>query len=156
MSVPEEILSDPDNLQSANFNVDVSASFPESEIFGIKLVNGRPTRTLIDVSNNEPEPIYFLMVGGSLSTPLDTPGAPQTPIILRNLSTSQYGTEVPGGAQQSFTYTFQTEMHPQDLQLSLAVMLQNGQGSVVTRTIYNETVSIVEAPISFFDPQVYV
>lgn len=151
--MPEEILGDADSQQSSALDVDISTSFPDSEIFGIKLVNGRPTRTIIDVSNNEPESIFFVVVGGSLSTPRDTPGAPQTPVILRNLTTSQYGMEVAAGDKHSFTYTFQTEMHPQDVHLNLAVMLQNGQGAVATVGVFNGTVSVVEAPISFFDPQ---
>lgn len=143
-------------MQSSSLKVDISASFPQAEVFGIKLVNGRATETLLDVKNNEPEAIKLLIVGGSLTTPYGAPGAPDPPVIIRNLTTSRYGTEIPAGQQQSFTYTFATEMNPQDLQLNLGVMLQNSQQKVFQQTVYNGTVTIVEAPISVFDPQMYV
>lgn len=119
----------------------------------MKLVNGHPTRAVLDVHNQEPEAITVLLVGGSLTTPVDVPGAPEVPVILRNLTTQRYGVSIPAGEHESLTYSFATEMHPQDLRLNLAAVLQSTAGQIYTRQVYNETVSIVEAPISFFDPQ---
>ncbi|WPG99289.1 Hypothetical protein R9X50_00210200 [Acrodontium crateriforme] len=134
--------------------VDIATSFPASEIFGVKLVNGHPTRAIIDVTNNEAESINVVLVGGSLVTPLDAPGAPQPPVIVRNLTTQKYGVSVPAGQKESLTYSFATELHPQDLRLNLVAVLQNQAGNIFTHVAYNETVSIVEAPISIFDPQI--
>lgn len=119
----------------------------------MKLVNGHPTRAVLDVHNQEPEAIQVLIVGGSLTTPVDVSGAPEVPVILRNLTTQRYGVSIPAGERESLTYSFATEMHPQDLRLNLAAVLQSSAGQVYTRQVYNETVSVVEAPVSFFDPQ---
>ena len=119
----------------------------------MKLVNGHATRAVIDVQNNEPAPIKVVLVGGSLTTPIDVPGAPDPPIIVRNLTAAQYGSEIPGGESESFEYAFATEMHPQDLRLNLAALLQTTEGKLITKMVFNETVSVVEAPVSIFDPQ---
>ncbi|KAL1590290.1 hypothetical protein WHR41_01024 [Cladosporium halotolerans] len=153
----EEIKDDveqPAQQQTPNLHVDISTSFPQSEIFGVKLVNGHPTRAVLDVHNQEPEAVQVLIVGGSLTTPVDVPGAPEVPVILRNLTAQRYGVSIPAGERESLTYSFATEMHPQDLRLNLAAVLQSSAGQIYTQQVYNETVSIVEAPISFFDPQI--
>jgi len=82
-------------------------------------------------------------------------GAPDPPVNLRNLTTSRYGVSIPAGERESLTYAFATEMHPQELTLSIAAVLQGASGDVYTKQVYNETVSVVEAPMSFFDPQMY-
>jgi hypothetical protein len=148
----EDSIEDPTQLQSAAINVQITASFPESEVFGVKLVNGRPSRAVLDVANGETEPVTVLMAGGSLVTP-NTPGAPDPPVIVRNLTAQRYGVQIPAGEKQSLTYSFATELHPQDLRLNIATVLQSSEGKIYTQQVYNETVSVVEAPISFFDPQ---
>ena len=146
--------SDPEELgQTPNLAVDISTTFPDAEVFGVKLVNGRPTRAVLDIANNEPAAINVLVVGGSLTTPIDVPGAPDPPVVIRNLTTQRYGVQIPAGEKETLTDAFANEMHPQDLRLSIAAVLQNGEGNVFTKMVYNETVSIVEAPMSLFDPQ---
>ena len=122
----------------------------------MKLVNGHPTKAVLDVSNHEPAPVTVAVIGGSLLTTQDMPGAPNPPQVLRNLTASRFNVAVPAGERASVTYTFATEMHPQDVTLNIAAVLQNAEGAVFTKMVYNETVSVVEAPISIFDPQVYV
>lgn len=139
--------------QSPVLAVKVSASFPSSEIFGVKLVNGHPTQAVLSISNEEPAPVDLVFVGGSLMTPVGVPGAPDPPVILRNLTATRYAITIPAGEQESLTYSFATEMHPQDLTLSLAAVFQNAEGQIFTQQFYNETISIVEAPTSIFDPQ---
>ncbi|KAF2763916.1 hypothetical protein EJ03DRAFT_283134 [Teratosphaeria nubilosa] len=151
----DEIAADPEGkAQSPALNVDISASFPHSEIFGVKLVNGHPTRAVLDISNNEVERISVMIVGGSLTTPIDVPGAPYPPVLLRNLTTTRYDVQVPAGEKETLNYVFANEMHPQDLRLTIAAVLQNSEGAEFTKVVYNETVSIVEAPMSIFDPQI--
>ena len=110
---------------------------------------------MLDVSNNEPEPVNVVIVGGSLVTPADVSGAPDPPVIVRNLTAQKYGVSVPAGESETLTYSFATELHPQDLTLHIACVLQNSEGSVFTKMVHNGTVSIVEAPTSIFDPQMY-
>ncbi|EMC97759.1 hypothetical protein BAUCODRAFT_22661 [Baudoinia panamericana UAMH 10762] len=150
----DELVAEETVGSTPNIAVTISTSFPDAEIFGVKLVNGRSTRAVLDVTNNEPTSIHLLLVGGSLTTPNDTPGAPDPPVVLRNLTAQKYGVQIPGGESETLTYAFATEMHPQDLRLSLAAVLQNSAGEVFTKIVYNETVSVVEAPLSFFDPQI--
>lgn len=149
----DDIVADESKLQTPALAVDISASFPQAEIFGVKLVNGHSTRAVLSIANNEPAPVTILVVGGSLSTPVDQPGAPDPPVVVRNLTTQQYGVAIPAGEKETITYSFATELHPQDLRLNLAAVLQNSEEKIFTKQIYNETVSIVEAPVSIFDPQ---
>ncbi|KAI9711808.1 MAG: hypothetical protein M1820_001953 [Bogoriella megaspora] len=134
-----------------NLQVAVSASFPQSEIFGIKLVNGHPTQAVLSFENNEPGPVTVAFIGGSLWTP---PMVTPDPQLLRNLTTIRYMVEIPAGEKESLVYSFATEMHPQDLTLSLVAVIGDGEGSFYTLQAFNETVSVVEAPTSIFDPQI--
>ena len=133
-----------------NINVQASASFPSSEIFGVKLINGRPTQALLSFTNNEPAPISVAFIGGSLWTPdID----PQGSRIVRNLTTTRYNVEIPAGQKESLSYSFATELHPQEMRLNLAAVLSDNKGTFYNLQAFNETVSIVEPDTSFFDPQ---
>ncbi|KAF2103888.1 hypothetical protein NA57DRAFT_70098 [Rhizodiscina lignyota] len=135
--------------ETPNLKVQISASFPQSEIFGVKLINGHATQAILSFKNDEAEPIQVMAVGGSLITPNTEP-----PQIVRNLSTTAPRVEIPAGETETVPYSFTTEMHPQDLQLNLAAIVQDGKGAYYTFQVYNETVSVVEAPLSIFDPQI--
>jgi Translocon-associated protein (TRAP), alpha subunit len=139
-----------EKLQSPSIAVSVSASFPEAEIFGIKLVNGKPTRALLSFSNEEPEPIIVKFVGGALWTPAFDP---QGNRIVRNLTATRYHVEIPAGEKESLPFNFVTELHPQDLRLELAAIMSNAAGKDFAVQAFNETVSIVEPDTSIFDPQ---
>jgi hypothetical protein len=140
-----------EDAQTPNLNVKVSVSFPQSEIFGIKLINGHATEARLSVSNNEPTPIGVSIVGGSLS--LEQAGESR---IVRNLTSKKYSIEIPAGAEETVPYTFTTDLHPQDLRLQLVAVLKDNKNSFYTVPVYNETVTVVEAATSFFDPQMYV
>lgn len=135
--------------QTPNLKVSVSASFPQSEIFGVKLINGHPTQAVISIANSEPGPVSVALIGGSLYS---IQGTPQ---VLRNLTAQRYTIEVPAGEQGSVTYSFATEMHPQDLRLQLVTVIKDDKDAFYTMQVFNETVSVVEAPTSIFDPQMY-
>lgn len=128
----------------------MSASFPQSEIFGVKLVNGHPTEARLSIKNEEPTSVGVAIVGGSI---LDDAGAETR--ILRNLTSQKYSLQIPAGEEQTVTYSFSTEMHPQNVRLQLVTVLTDGKQNAYTVSAYNETVSIVEAPTSFLDPQMY-
>ncbi len=148
----EEDISD-DKLQSPSLAVAVSASFPDAEIFGIKLVNGKPTKALLSFSNEEPEPVTVKFIGGALWTP---PFDPQGSRVVRNLTATRYHIKIPAGEKQSLPYNFATELHPQDLRLELAAIMSSNDGKDFALQAFNETVSIVEPDTSIFDPQVLV
>lgn len=133
-----------------NLNVKVSVSFPQSEIFGIKLVNGHATEARLSISNNEVTPIGVSLVGGSLS--VEQAGESR---IIRNLTAQKYSIEIPAGAEETIPYSFTTDQHPQDLRLQLTAVLRDQKHSFYTVPVYNETVTVVEGATSFFDPQMY-
>ncbi|KAK2739609.1 hypothetical protein FQN55_009345 [Onygenales sp. PD_40] len=149
----EDAPTDPveESVKAPALAVSVAATFPNSEIFGVKLVNGNPTQALVAFNNQEPEPVTVNLVGGSLWT-LDAPGEPSRNI--RNLTASRYSVEIPGGEQHALGYAFATEMHPQDLTLHLAAIVANSEGKLFTIQAYNGTISVVEPETSIFDPQV--
>lgn len=146
-------VADDANTSSPKLNVEISTSFPQSEIFGVKLVNGHATRAVLEVANHEPQPITVALIGGSLITPIGAPGAPDPPQVVRNLTAARVGVQIPAGEKETIPYSFATELHPQDLTLNLVALLQNSEGAVYTKQVFNETVSVVEAPVSIFDPQ---
>jgi hypothetical protein len=131
----------------------VNVGFPEAEIFGIKLINGRPTKALVDFTNHEPEPIQVAFMAGALLT--TEPLAPELPpwaAVVRNLTTTRYELDVPAGEKASLTYNFVTDLNPQDLQLNLIAVIAS-KGAVYQVQAFNGTVSVVEAATSLFDPQ---
>lgn len=114
----------------------------------MKLVNGHPTQALITFTNDEPAPVTVNFIGGTLST-LDE----EQSQVVRNLTATSYGVEIPAGQKESLSYSFATEMHPQDLRLSLASIVSDAEGQFYTVYSYNSTVSVVEPETSIFDPQ---
>lgn len=144
-----------DKRNEKPLSVDVKVTFPDAEIFGVKMVNGRPTRALLHVTNNEEVPVNALVAVGALLTPSNTPGAPDPPVVMRNLTGAKFDTLVQPKTTETLTYAFATIMHPQDLTLELKTMISRGP-RVFTVTAFSESVSIVEAPVSILDPQMYV
>ncbi|CRG83727.1 hypothetical protein PISL3812_01082 [Talaromyces islandicus] len=128
--------------------VSVQASFPASEIFGIKLVNGQESQALLTFSNEEEVPVTVNFVGGSLMS-LDEPSK-----AVRNLSTTTYGVEIAAGEKETLPYKITTEMHPQDLRLNLISVLNKNVTQFFTIQAFNGTVSVVEPETSIFDPQI--
>ena len=126
----------------------MDVTFPSAEIFGVKLINGKPTQAILSFSNDEPEPITINFAGGSLWT-LD----PEASFLIRNLTAVRYGVEVSPGSKESVPYTFATEMHPQDLRLNIAAVISDHKNTFYTVQAYNSTVSVVEPDTSIFDPQ---
>lgn len=123
------------------------ASFPDAEIFGVKLVNGHPTRALISITNDESSPVTVNFIGGTLSTLEE-----EQSTVIRNLTTTRYGVEVPAGQKEELSYSFVNEMHPQDLRLALASIVSDSEGNFFTVNAHNGTVSVVEPETSIFDP----
>lgn len=136
---------------SPAINVNVKATFPQSEIFGIKLINGHSTQSVLSVSNNEPAPIKVALIGGSLWT---APPAGEA-VLVKNLTSVKYNVEIPAGQKESLSYAFVTDMQPADFRLNLGVVLADSKNNVYTLQAFNETVSVVEPETSLLDPQMY-
>ncbi|PQE08908.1 signal sequence receptor alpha chain protein [Rutstroemia sp. NJR-2017a WRK4] len=151
-----ETTEEPDlDTPAPNLAVSVSASFPQSEIFGVKLVNGHATQALLSFKNDEAEAVQVAVIGGALSNPQALPeGTHPSAAIVRNLTSTRYDVEIPAGETQALPYTFTTDLHPQDLRLNLIAVVASQRGAVYQIQAYNETVSVVEAATSIFDPQI--
>lgn len=102
---------------------------------------------MIAFTNEEPNPVTVNFVGGSLWS-LQEPSQ-----AVRNLTATRYGIEVPAGQRESISYSFATEMHPQDVRLNLAAILSDSEGKFYNVQAFNGTVSVVEPETSIFDPQ---
>jgi len=121
----------------------------------VKLINNRATKALLSFSNDEAEPVTISIVGGALSSnaPLAA-NVPASSLIVRNLTATRYDVEIPAGEKQTLPYSFSTELQPQDLRLNLIAVVTSSKGEVYQIQAYNETVSVVDAALSVFDPQV--
>jgi hypothetical protein len=131
------------------------ASFPDSDVFGVKLVNGRPTTASFHVFNGEEDTVTVRVAGGTLWPLSESIDIINMGAAVRNLTSSVLNVQVPPDSNVTFEYQFQTEMHPQDLRLILAAIVDNSEGTTFQVQAFNGTVSIVEAPISILDPQMY-
>ncbi|KAF9892530.1 hypothetical protein FE257_001639 [Aspergillus nanangensis] len=136
-------------VEASQLAVTAQASFPASEIFGVKLINGHPTQALVTFTNEESSPVTVNFITGVLST-LDGENSQ----ILRNLTATRYGVEIPAGQSESVSYSFANEMHPQDVRLSLVSVIADAESRFYTVSAYNGTVSVVEPETSIFDPQI--
>lgn len=122
----------------------------------MKLVNGHATQAVLDFTNNEDEAVRVAVIGGALSTlQALAPNSHPSAGIVRNLTATRYEIEIPAGEKQSLPYTFTTDLHPQDLRLNLIAVVSDQKNAVYQVQAYNETVTVVDAPTSIFDPQMY-
>ncbi|UNI19115.1 hypothetical protein JDV02_005331 [Purpureocillium takamizusanense] len=136
-------------------SADVKTTFPDADILGVRLINGRPTRALVEVTNKEDGPINVAFMTGVLATTQELPAdAPAYQGIVRNLTAVQYNLPIEAGETKSIPYSFALDMQPQDVRLSLVAVITNAKGNLFQIAAHDGTAAIVEAPTSFFDPQI--
>ncbi|TQV99074.1 hypothetical protein V2A60_004569 [Cordyceps javanica] len=147
--------AEPEAPAPAELKASVTATFPEADLIGLRLVNGKPTRAVLEVTNNDDGPIQVAFVSGSLTSDKPLPDdAPLYQSILRNLTASQYNLPVAAGQSAQVPYAFALDMQPQDVRVQLTALLTDSKGGIFPVVAYNGTASVVEAPTSFLDPQI--
>ena len=130
--------------------------FPEADIFGVKLINGRHTKSLVTVTNNEESDIKVMIVAGTLNTLQELPpDAPAYQGIIANLSSTTYQVAIAPGESTELAYSFVLDMNPQDVQLKILAAISDSAGNIFQFDAHKGTASIVEAPTNIFDPQMY-
>ncbi|KOS18360.1 hypothetical protein ESCO_002523 [Escovopsis weberi] len=140
----------------ATLRADIRASFADADILGLKLINGRPTTALLEVSNREDAPITVALVVGTLSSTQELPAdAPAYQAIVRNLTGVSYNLAVDAGETKSVPYSFSQDLFPQDVVLRLTTVITNDNGDVFQVIAYEGPTAIVDPPTSFLDPQMY-
>jgi hypothetical protein len=134
---------------------DITTTFPEADILGIKLVNNKPTRALINIANHDTSTLNVAFVAGSLLTtkPLPEDAAPWQAVV-RNLTAVQYAVDVPAGEKKELPFSFALDMQPQDVRVQLTAVVMNDKGEIFQVQAADEVAAVVEAPVSFFDPQI--
>ncbi|KAK6505157.1 hypothetical protein TWF481_007078 [Arthrobotrys musiformis] len=137
------------NAEPYNLNAKVAVTFPDNDSpLGITVVNGKVARINVEITNHEGHPIVVEAVGGQLRKN-------DRSVILRNLTASKQGTEVPSSGTANIPYSFVPNMHAQDVVLELGVLFSvKEHGKAVQYTAYNGTISVAEPPTSLLDPQI--
>lgn len=138
----------------AELKADVKVTFPDADILGLRLINGKPTRAVVDITNKEDGPISVAFVAGALSNPEVLPeGTPAYQSIVRNLTAVQYNAAIEVGETKSLSYAFAQDLHPQDVRLQILAVVTNDKGGLFQVPAYDAIAAVVEPPTSFFDPQ---
>lgn len=111
----------------------------------------------MEIVNKEDAPINVVFLGGSLSTTQPLPeDAPPHAGVLRNLSARSYDVDIEPGETRALPFPFVQDMQPQQVFLNVMAVLRNSKNQIFQVNAHSGLASIVEAPTSIFDPQMYV
>ncbi|CEJ94504.1 hypothetical protein VHEMI10028 [[Torrubiella] hemipterigena] len=140
---------------ASSLKVTAKTSFPDSDILGLRLVNGAPTRAIIEVTNNEKAPVTVAIVAGVLANPELLPeNTPAWQGILRNLSAVQYDAAVQPGEAKELSYAFSVDMLPRDVKLEIMTVITDAKGAVYQIPAYGSVTSVVDPATNLLDPQI--
>jgi len=122
--------------------VEVSASFPESNQFG-HVINGEKNIINVLLENKSDSEVDSAAVSGSFENP-------DTGKLLRNTTKYTHNGQILPGTKLSIPYSFHSEFKPQDVRLQIFVEYKHA-GKAHFAHAYNSIVSVVEPPASIFD-----
>ncbi|WVW83944.1 hypothetical protein I302_105967 [Kwoniella bestiolae CBS 10118] len=135
---------------SAEDDVLVSASFPETNPFGL-VVNGEQNGLLLHLVNQGTKN-YTLVSASASYHDVNNHWA-----TVKNASTLKYNVPIVAGSNLSAPYQVYSEFRPQELGLTVWVNLLDSSSSSTDKGIHqitamNQTVSVVEPASTWFDP----
>ena len=106
------------------------------------------------MTNHEEGYISVEFITGVLATLKQLPpDSPPMAAIVKNLTAMSYGAKVAPGEKVSLPYSFALDMFPQDVELRILAVVSNSEGAIFQIHVGNNTASIVDPPVSIFDPQ---
>ncbi|ORX36648.1 hypothetical protein BD324DRAFT_458933 [Kockovaella imperatae] len=141
-SFPQGIFSD-----DAEHDVTVTASFPESNPFGL-IVNGEQTGLFIHLDNTGSKNYTLVSAAASFHN------VENNWALIKNASTLRYNVNLLSGSNLTAPYQVFSEFRPQEMGLTVWVNLVDASTKEVSRvTAMNQTISVVEQPASWADPQ---
>ncbi|KJR82868.1 signal sequence receptor alpha chain [Sporothrix schenckii 1099-18] len=146
---------------AAEVKIDVDTKFPEADIFGLKLINGRATKAIVEITNQEDSPVRVSILGGALVNPQLLPeGVSPSANIVVNLTTVSFeGSKdavLQPGEKRGYPYNFVLDLQPRELRLDLMAIVTNAKGQLFQVIAHSDTATIVDPPINIFDPQMCV
>ncbi|KAK9474419.1 uncharacterized protein V1510DRAFT_401501 [Dipodascopsis tothii] len=124
----------------------VSSVFLDSPLQPVTLLNTKPNRVELTLTNNEDKDCSVQVAGGALF-------ALGGDVAIDNMTAARVGPlTVPGHSSQVVPYSFVVDREPKDYVLRLGLLVEF-DGQLLQTIAYNSTVSIADVPVSFFDPQ---
>ncbi|KAF9466541.1 hypothetical protein BDZ94DRAFT_1157880, partial [Collybia nuda] len=119
----------------------VSASFPETNVFG-HVVNGEKNSLVLSVENKSDRNVTLIRVAGSVHHP-------ETNVLVKNLTSMPYNVPLIEGVNLQLPYAFYSE-YPGDLRLNVWVEHSTDE-SKYRVSAYDSVVTVVEPNLSIFD-----
>lgn len=146
----DDSFSDASSLQAS-----IKTTFPDADIQGLRLVNGKPTRAILSVTNAEKKAIQVAFVAGALVDPSMTPGedTPHWKAILANLTTTQYSAAVQPGETRELPYAFAVDLLPKDVRIEIMAVVTTAEGELYQVPAYNGVAALVDPATNLLDPQ---
>ncbi len=127
-------------------DVKFGVSFPDSPFTPITVVNGKKTRAVVTLDNQEDQDLTIEFIGGAV-------WRPGWDVVVRNLTAMRFATKVPAGENRELQYGFTEDLHPTEMGLHLGAVVGMENGRTFSLLAYNSTVIFTDPEPSWFDPQ---
>jgi len=120
----------------------VSASFPETNVFG-HVINGEKNSLVLSVESKSDRNVTLVRVAGSVHHA-------ETNTLIKNLTSMPYNVPLLEGVKLQLPYAFYSEFKPGDLRLNIWVE-HAVEDSTYRISAYDSIVTVVEPDVSILD-----